>query len=77
MPVDFIPLGTKLKVTKDDKTPVGDRKNHIACLYRGEESELATAISGLTNDQFAEKPKKVRLAAHRWGSSRMESFFVQ
>lgn len=77
MPVDFVPLGTKLKPTDDDGTPVENQKNHIVCLCRGEESALVSAISGFTNDQFADKLQKLRLAAHRWGASRMESFFVQ
>ena len=77
MPIDFIPIGTKLKSTRDDPTPLEDRKNHIACLHRGSSNDLAAAISGITIEDFGTKIQKLRLGAHRWGVAHMEAYLVQ
>lgn len=76
MPLDFVPIGTKLKATGDDPTPLEDRKNHIACLHRGNAADCNSAISGISLQQFGMKLQQLRLGAHKWGISKIESILV-
>lgn len=76
MPIDFVPIGTKLKPTADDKTPLEDRKNHIACLHRGDDGACNSAISGISLDDFSRKLQQLRLGAHKWGISKIEAILV-
>lgn len=61
MPVDCVPLGAKLKPTGDDRVPVENRKNRVACPCQGKESALVAAILGFTGNEFAGESRKLRI----------------
>lgn len=77
MPDDFIPLINKLKPTKEDPTPLMDRYLHLKSLDKRLDLEVrGQQFSGIDMEKFQSRLSALRQAVVKWGSARVEAYFV-